>query len=63
MSAYIERMSEYWGPEFAALSNVKHEPAHTEIAKMGAYTMLYQVADEFRDGEFRDEILKLFGAE
>ena len=63
MSKYIDDRVEYWGPEFSALANVEHVPEHTEIARMGAFTMLYEVADNFRDGEFRNEILKMFGAE
>ncbi len=60
---YIEHTKKYWGPEFAALANVKHKPEHDKIAAMGCYTMLYKIADEFRDGEFRTEILKHFGVE
>lgn len=63
MSKYIDDHAEYWGPEFSALANVAHVSAHTEIAKMGAFTMLYEVADNFRNGEFRSEILKMFGTE
>lgn len=57
---YIEDRKEYWGPEFAALANVEYKPEHDEIASMGAYTMLYEIADNFKDGEFREEILKMF---
>lgn len=63
MSTYIENNKEYWGPEFAALAGVEYRPEHDKIAAMGCYTMLYKVADEFRDGEFRAEILKHFGVE
>lgn len=57
---YIEDHKEYWGPEFASLANVEYKPEHDEIASMGAYTMLYQIADNFKDGEFREEILNMF---
>ena len=63
MNNYIEDNNEYWGPEFAELAGVEYRPEHNEIAAMGCYTMLYQVADNFRNGEFRKEILKHFGVE
>ena len=62
-SPYIENMKKDWGPEFAELAGVEHGPEHDEIAGMGCYTMLYKVADDFRNGEFRKEILKHFGVE
>lgn len=62
-SKYIENNKKYWGPEFAALAGVAHKPEHDKIAAMGCYTMLYHIADDFRDGELRAEILKHFGAE
>jgi len=61
MSKYIEDHKKYWGPEFAELAGVEHRPEHDEIAAMGCYTMLYQVADNFRNGEFRKDILTHFG--
>ena len=61
MSEFIESNKEFWGPEFAALANVEHRPEHDTIVAMGCYTMCYHIADNFRDGEFRTEILKLFG--
>ena len=63
MSNYIEDHKEYWGPEFASLAGVEYRPEHDAIAAMGCYTMLYQIADDFRNGEFRTEILKHFGVE
>jgi hypothetical protein len=60
---YIEDNKQHWGPEFAKLAGVKHLPEHNEIAAMGCYTMLYEIADNFRNGEFRAEILKLYGVE
>jgi hypothetical protein len=63
VSNYIEDHKEYWGPEFASLAGVEYRPEHDAIAAMGCYTMLYQIADDFRNGEFRTEILKHFGVE
>jgi hypothetical protein len=62
-SKYIEDMKRDWGPEFAELAEVKHCPEHDEIAAMGCYTMLHRVADDFRGGKFRAEILRLYGIE
>ncbi len=62
-SKYIEDRKEYWGPEFAELANVEYSPEHDEIAAMGCYTLMYHIADNFRDGKFRDEILKMCGVE
>jgi hypothetical protein len=63
MSKYIESRKEYWGPEFALLANVEHRPEHDKIVELSCYTMIYHIADNFRDGEFRTEILKHFGVE
>jgi hypothetical protein len=63
MNNYIDNNKQYWGPEFAELAEVEYKPEHDEIAAMGCYTMLYQIADNFRDGEFRAEILKMVGVE
>jgi hypothetical protein len=63
MSNYIDNNKQYWGPEFAELAEVEYKPEHDEIAAMGCYTMLYHIADNFRDGEFRAEILKMVGVE
>ena len=63
MSTIIENNKEYWGPEFASLAGVEYRPEHDEIAAMGCYTMVYHIADHFRDGEFRAEILKMLGVE
>jgi hypothetical protein len=58
---YIEDRIPDWGSEFAALAGVAHSPEHDEIAAMGCYTMLYEIAANFRGGEFRTEILKKYG--
>jgi hypothetical protein len=62
-SSYIEQNKIYWGAEFAGLAEVEYCPEHDEIAAMGCYTMMYHIADNFRDGEFREEILKMCGVE
>jgi hypothetical protein len=63
MNNYIDNNKQYWGPEFAELAEVEYKPEHDEIAAMGCYTMLYHIADNFRDGKFRAEILKMVGVE
>lgn len=63
MKNYIEQNKEYWGPEFASLAGAEYRIEHDEIAAMGCYTMLYYIADNFRGGEFREEILKQIGVE
>jgi hypothetical protein len=63
MSRYIEQNKVYWGAEFAGLAEVEYRPEHDEIAAMGCYTLMYHIADNFRDGEFREEILKMCGVE
>jgi hypothetical protein len=62
-SSYIEQNKIYWGSEFASLAEVEYQPEHDEIAAMGCYTLMYHIADNFRDGEFREEILKMCGVE
>jgi hypothetical protein len=62
-SSYIEKNKVYWGAEFAGLAEVEYQPEHDEIAAMGCYTLMYHIADNFRDGEFREEILKMCGVE
>lgn len=62
-SSYIEQNKVYWGSEFAGLAEVDYQPEHDEIAAMGCYTLMYHIADNFRDGEFREEILKMCGVE
>lgn len=63
MSKFIESNKEFWGPEFADHANIEHKPEHDEIVAMSCYTMIYHIADNFHDGEFRTEILKHFGVE
>ena len=63
MSNYIEQNKVYWGAEFAGLAEVEYRPEHDEIAATGCYTLMYHIADNFRDGEFRDEILEMCGVD
>ena len=60
-SEFIEGMGDGWSQEFAAAANVKHRPEHESIVAMSCYTMIYHIADNFRGGEFRTEILEHFG--
>ena len=60
-SEFIEDNKRNWGSEFAALAAVEYKPEHDEIVAMSCYTMCYHIADNFRGGEFRTEILKHFG--
>ena len=62
-SKYIEQYKKDWGIEFAELAGVEYCNEHDEIAAMGCYTLMYHIAANFRDGEFRDEILKMCGVE
>lgn len=62
-SNYIEQYKNDWAKEFAELADVDYRPEHDEIAAMGCYTLLYHIADNFRDGEFRAEILKMCGVD
>ena len=63
MSSYIERNKENWGLEFASLFGIEHRTEYNEIAAMACVTMMYHIADNFRDGEFREEILKFIKEE
>lgn len=49
-----------WAIEFAGMLKVEQQPEHEEMVKLSCTTMIYQIADNFRDGEFRDEILSEF---
>jgi hypothetical protein len=45
------------------IANIEYKQEHDEIVAMSCYTMVYHIADNFRGGEFRTEILKHFGVE
>lgn len=57
---YIETHVEHWGPEFADYIGVKHRPEHDQFVSHACYTMLYEIASNFRNGEFYDEILSMW---
>lgn len=57
---YIDRTKKYWGREFAGLLGIEYRPEYDEIAGIGAFTMLYEVANNFRNGEFEKEIQEFF---
>jgi len=57
-SSFIEKNKKNWGPEFAGLAKSQYKKSDDEIAAMGAYTMLYEIADNFKNGELRTEILE-----
>lgn len=61
--SYIDEHKRYWGPEFARLLEVRHRPEHDDLVAMGAFTVAVHIADNFRDGEFREEILAMLGIE
>ncbi len=58
---YIDDRKRYWGPEFADMLKVDYVSSFDEIAAIGAYTMLYEIADRFMDGVYREEILNMYG--
>ncbi len=53
----------YPRPEGTGFYGSTDKPEHDEIVAMSCYTMCYHIADNFRDGEFRTEILEHFGVE
>lgn len=63
MSKFIDEQSEYWGPEFADILGIEYNKNFDKLVHMGAYTMLYEIADNFRNGEFREEILEMYGVQ
>lgn len=59
-ASYIEDGKVYWGEEFALMLDTEYREEYDEIAAMGAYTLLYDLAWKFKDGEFAEEILSLY---
>jgi hypothetical protein len=59
-SNFIEDNKKDWANEFADFLKIEYTSNQDEIVKMAAYTILYKIADEFKDGEFRKEILEQF---
>lgn len=62
-SESIEQQSAWWGPEFAELIGVEYRTEYNKIIELACYTIINQLAYDFRDGEFSKEILKHFGVE
>ena len=60
MNKSIEDRIPYWAEEFAREVGIEFKTEHEKIVRMALYTMLYEIADNFRNGEFREEILKQF---
>lgn len=58
MSQYIKDHKEDWANEFAYELEIEQKPEHEKIVSMACYTILNHIADNFRDGELREEILK-----
>jgi hypothetical protein len=58
---YIEQHKQDWGVEFAELLDLESRPEYAEIAALGCYTVMYEIADNFQDGKFRSEILSMLG--
>ena len=63
MNKSIEHRIPYWAEEFAYEVGIKYRPEHEKMVRMAIYTMMFEIADNFRDGEFREEIMKQFGDE
>lgn len=62
MNESIEERIPFWADEFAAIVDIEYLPLeHDVMVRMALNTMMYEIADNFRNGEFREEILKQFG--
>jgi hypothetical protein len=62
MNESIEEYIPNWAEEFAAIVDIEYLPLeHNVMVRMALNTMMYEIADNFRNGEFREEILKQFG--
>lgn len=60
---YIDELKSCWGPEFASILEIEYRHEYDEIAAMGCFTIAYHIADNFEDGKYRSEILKMLGIE
>ena len=56
---YIELHQNDWANEFAYELSITtlDEATLAKVIAMAGYTIMYKIADDWRDGEFRDEIL------
>lgn len=62
MNKSIEHRIPYWAEEFTNIVGIEYQPhEHNLMTSMAIQTIIYEIADNFRDGEFRAEILKQFG--
>lgn len=57
----IDVNRKFYVDEFAEIAGVEANPDFEAIISLAMTTALYTIADEFRDGEFRNEILALYG--
>jgi hypothetical protein len=57
----IDVQRHYYADEFADIIGVETQPEFEAVIHLSMITALYKIADEFRDGEFRNEILELYG--
>jgi len=64
MNKSIEQYIPNWAEEFAAIVDIEYlSLEHNVMVRMALNTMMYEIAENFRNGEFREEILKQFGDE
>lgn len=56
---YIEKSKTDLAKEFCLELGIDYDSKYDEIVSMSCYTILYKIADDFKDGEFRKEILNL----
>lgn len=56
---FIEERFSDLAREFCFELGVEYNSKYDEIVLMSCYTMLYKIADDFKDGAFREEILNL----
>jgi hypothetical protein len=62
MNKSIEDRIPYWAEEFANIVDIEYQShEHNSMISMAIQTIIYEIADNFRNGEFREEILKQFG--
>lgn len=56
---YIEKTKKDLAKEFCLELGIEYDSKYDEIVSMSCYTMLYKMADDFKDGKYREEILNL----
>lgn len=55
---YIDSHKADWAIEFSTMLGVEYQHVHNGFVKLSCYTLAYHIADNFRNGELRDEILE-----